>query len=104
MEGVGHMDAVPPTVDGLVDDVGRLGKDADMFEDEGELDAGPFADGRPAFFAGLLGDLGAGSEVAHDHLGAEFAGKRLIELEQSLSGESEGVAGSAGAGGHPLTA
>lgn len=42
-------------------------------------------------------------EVPHDHFGAEFAGEWLIELEQSLGGEGEGVAGTeeATAGGRP---
>ena len=63
VQSVGHVEAVPGFVEGEEDDVGGVRENFDEVQKVRERDAGPFGDEGPAFFAGLMGDLGAGGEA-----------------------------------------
>ena len=74
VQGVGHVDAVPPAaLDGVVDEVTRLRQDPGGVEHVDERGADPLGDVGPALFAGDLGDLAAKShaaEIGDDDLNA----------------------------------
>jgi hypothetical protein len=57
MQRIVHVDGVPPAVEGEEEHEPGLGTHADADEDVLESRAGPLGDERPAFLAGLMGNL-----------------------------------------------
>ena len=58
MKGIGHIEAVPPAIDAVKEDILRLRQNTCRIQHEGKRNTGPFRDCRPALLANVLGNLG----------------------------------------------